>query len=500
MSRIPVSSTYNFKILYPDICEEYDYSKNMGIDPIKVSPHSGIEVWWKCKTCGNEWRTSFNKRSMGKGCKKCKYEKLKTYTLKENEQSVLDKVPDIVEFWDYDKNPKRPEDYAQFSNTTVWFVCKKCGHEWQKQISGFSRGKRCPVCSNFVVKAGVNDLASQNPLAAKEWDFEKNVLKPTEIYYKSTDYAYFKCSKGHSWKAQIWTRIKSQCPFCSNRLPCEDNNLEVLFPRIALDWDYEKNEGLSPREVVAYSGIPRFWKCNVCGYEWQCSPNERTSKGHGCFICANRFATSFPEQAIYYYLQKAFEVKNRVLLSGYEVDIYFPKFNIAIEYNGSYYHNNKKISDRDIRKKAALKQKGVTLITVIEQRTGESYVDGYSIFYTPNRRYLNIDFAINKIVQIISSITQIEYADIDINLDRDSGTIKQILSENKIVSSFKSRYPEKVKYWDYEKNGTVSPENILPGSLIEVWWKCPACNSSWEQTVKGFVSTKTCKNCSTKFD
>lgn len=500
MSRIPVSSTYNFKVLYPDVCEEYDYSKNLGIDPLNISPHSGREVWWKCKKCGHEWQTSFNKRSMGRGCKKCKYEKLKTYTLKENEQSVLAEVPDIVEFWNYDKNPKRPENYTQFSNAKVWFVCKKCGHEWQKKISDFSRGKRCPVCSNFAVKAGINDLASQNPLAANEWDFEKNTLKPTEVYYKSTDYAYFKCHKGHSWKAQIWTRIKSKCPFCANRLPCDDNNLEALFPRIALEWDYEKNEGLLPREVVAYSGIPRFWKCNTCGHEWQCSPNERTSKGHGCVICANRHATSFPEQAIYYYLQKLFEVKNRILLSGYEVDIYIPKFNIAVEYNGFYYHNIKKVSDRDTRKKAALNQKGITLITVIEQKSGGNFVNDDCIFYTPNRKYLNIDYAINEIVRIVSSITQEEYTKMDIDLERDGYTIKQILNENKIVSSFKSRYPEKVKYWDYEKNRISSPENVLPGSLSDVWWKCPICDHSWKQTVKGFVSTKTCKNCSTKFD
>ena len=500
MGRISVSSTYNFKILYPDLCEEYDHSKNEGIDPLKVSPHSGIEVWWKCKKCGHEWKTSFNKRSMGKGCKKCKYEKLKTYTLKENEYSVVDRVPDIVDFWDYSKNPKRPENYAQFSNAKVWFLCKKCGHEWQKQISEFSRGKRCPVCSNFVVKTGINDLASQNPLAASEWDFDKNSLKPTEVYYKSTDYAYFRCSKGHSWKAQIWTRIKSKCPFCSNRLPCEDNNLEVLFPWIALDWDYEKNEGISPNEVVAYSSIPRFWKCNVCGHKWQCSPNERTSKGHGCVICANRYATSFPEQAIFYYLQQLFEVKNRILLNGYEVDLYIPNSNIAIEYNGFYYHTTKKISDRDARKKLALNQNGITLITVIEQKCGHNFVDGNCVYYTPNRKYLNIDYVINSIVQIVSSITQAEYAKIDINLDRDGYTIQQILNENKIISSLKSRYPEKVKYWDYEKNGTLSPENVLPGSLNEVWWKCPTCNYSWKQTVRGFVLSKACKNCSFKFD
>ena len=88
----------------------------------------------------------------------------------------------------------------------------------------------------------------------------------------------------------------------------------------------------------------------------------------------------------------------------------------------------------------------------------------------------------------------------DIDLERDGYTIQQNLNENKIVSSFKSRYPEKVKYWAYEKNGISSPENVLPGSLSDVWWKCPICDHSWKQTVKGFVSTKICKNCSSKFD
>lgn len=62
--------------LCPDICRDWDYSKNGAIKPEMLKPGSGIKVWWKCLYCGREWeapisqRTAANK-SLRAGCKYC---------------------------------------------------------------------------------------------------------------------------------------------------------------------------------------------------------------------------------------------------------------------------------------------------------------------------------------------------------------------------------------------------------------------------------------------
>lgn len=39
----------------------------------------------------------------------------------------------------------------------------------------------CPYCSGLYPIPGKNDLATTHPALIKEWDFEKNILKPFEV-------------------------------------------------------------------------------------------------------------------------------------------------------------------------------------------------------------------------------------------------------------------------------------------------------------------------------
>ena len=63
-------ATLNSKLL-----KEWDYEKNISISPEDVTAHSSRKVWWKCITCGNEWKASIDHRSRGRGCPKCARER-----------------------------------------------------------------------------------------------------------------------------------------------------------------------------------------------------------------------------------------------------------------------------------------------------------------------------------------------------------------------------------------------------------------------------------------
>lgn len=68
------------------------------------------------------------------------------------------------------------------------------------------------------VITGVNDLATTHPDLVKEWDYEKNDLKPTDVTAGSAKKVWWKCQNGHSWQASVVNRAKGTgCPFCSGK-------------------------------------------------------------------------------------------------------------------------------------------------------------------------------------------------------------------------------------------------------------------------------------------
>ena len=107
------------------------------------------------------------------------------------------------------------------------------------------------------VVVGVNDLVSQRPNIANEWDYEKNYpLTPKDVAFGSHKEVWWHCNNGysHSYTAQIQHRThtgrRNGCPYCSgHRLLKGFNDLQTKRPDIAIDWDYEKNYPLTPMDV-----------------------------------------------------------------------------------------------------------------------------------------------------------------------------------------------------------------------------------------------------------
>lgn len=92
----------------------------------------------------------------------------------------LSKVhPELVPEWSEKNLPLTPETITFGSNKKVWWKAA-CGHEWQTSVKARSNGESCPICSGARVIAGINDLATIEPLLAKEWS-EKNDIQPTEV-------------------------------------------------------------------------------------------------------------------------------------------------------------------------------------------------------------------------------------------------------------------------------------------------------------------------------
>lgn len=209
--------------------------------------------------------------------------------------------------------PLTPHTIACGSSRKVWWRCEK-GHEWQAAVyPRVGRGSGCPYCTGKRAWPGENDLASQRPDLAAQWDGEKNApLTPDSVTTGSHRMIWWRCEKGHQWRAMIKTRVAGcGCPICTNRelLPGV-NDLATTRPELAAQWDKEKNGSLTPSQVVAGTRRRVWWRCEK-GHQWQSLVASRAD-GAGCPICAgkqilpgeNDFASSFPGVAAQWHPKK----------------------------------------------------------------------------------------------------------------------------------------------------------------------------------------------------
>ena len=130
--------------------------------------------------------------------------------------SLAEVHPELVSEWSEKNIPLTPDDITFGSNKKVWWR-GACGHEWQTSVKARSNGEKCPICSGARVIAGINDLATLEPLLVKQWS-KKNKIKPTEVSIGSHKKVIWRCEKGHEWEAAVKSRTinKTGCPYCSH--------------------------------------------------------------------------------------------------------------------------------------------------------------------------------------------------------------------------------------------------------------------------------------------
>lgn len=253
---------------HPELASEAE-----GWDPSQVSAGSSKKLLWKCPKGHGYEAQVFSRARRGSGCPFCKGRRIIV-----GETDLLSTHPELAnEAFEWD-----PTKYSFGSQKKVKWKCA-IGHVFESRIANRAiNGSNCPYCSNNLVFAGFNDLATTHPEVARQadgWD-------ATTVSAGSGKMQKWKCSLGHQWSNSPHQHLKSKtgCPICENRrLLAGFNDLATTHPEIALEAD-----GWDPKTIVAGHDKKKTWKC-PSGHKYQSPPFQRTGpKKSGCPVCNNK--------------------------------------------------------------------------------------------------------------------------------------------------------------------------------------------------------------------
>ena len=131
---------------------------------------------------------------------------------------------------------------------------------------------------NFIV---------DNKVLVREWNYKKNKdIDINKITSGSHKKVWWICSKHHEWEADVSSRYKGHgCPYCNNlKALAGYNDLATINPKLAKEWNYEKNGNLKPSDVLPGSHKKVWWICSK-GHEWDAVINNRTNGYNKCPFC-----------------------------------------------------------------------------------------------------------------------------------------------------------------------------------------------------------------------
>lgn len=277
-------------------------------------------------------------------------------------------------------------------------------------------------------------------------------------------FAKCKCDCGNETIKKVDAMVKGNARTCGcnrgRRASTAPKKIKPISQELIDElWDFEKND-VDPQTIACDSTQKNWWKNNH-GVSFELAP----------FVFLKPDTqTSFPEQAIFFYLKEYFNdtINKARYITQYgevvEIDIYIPSLNVGIEYDGLFWHKDKLAIDE--AKNQALNNDGIYVIRIRE--------DGLPTLSTFYGKTIIRDNPSNEktIINCINDVVDV--------LEEKFNTIIKYFSQHdlykmKLVKDTTLPFIEDTClriFWDSKKNGKLITEYIRINSVIPYWFKC----------------------------
>ncbi len=274
------------------------------------------------------------------------------------------------------------------------------------------------------------------------------------------------------------------------------NDISTVMPILVSEWHPTKNGDLVPQNFTAGSNKKVWWQCQR-GHEWQATISHR-SNGRRCPKCFGETKTSFPEQAIFFYLRRVATAFNRYKLDSHtEIDVYLPDYNIGIEYDGIFFHSSEKSAEREKKKQEKLTKYGITLFRVKESNDfSNGVINGKVIYAKPGANDIELALVINALCTCIINETHDSF-DIAVDIARDRARIYEQYIQGEKENSLTVINPKLASEWHPTKNGNLIPDYVSVSSNKKVWWLCER-GHEWKAVINSRRNGVGCPFCAGK--
>ena len=218
--------------------------------------------------------------------------------------------------------------------------------------------------------------------------------------------------------------------------------------KLLSEWDYEKNNALNLSMLTCGSQKKAWWKCLVCGYEWQASIGSRALNGRGCPNCAN---INRSRQAK---LQSKGEIKTL-----YQWCIDNNRNDLLEEWDGD---KNEHLTPKDV---AHASGKKVWWICKTCKNSWSARIAGRT-------NSCGCPYCANQ---------------------------KLLIGVNDFETWCKhNQKPSLIDEWDKNKNDGLLPCEVMRASNKKVWWKCSTCGHEWKATIVNRYNGQSCPKCTAR--
>ncbi len=357
-----VERTKSIEYTHPVIAEQLDSINQVSAS--SVTAGSNKTYVWSNKECGHVWEQKvYDRTKQGPECPVCQ-----SNIIIEGVNSLFDKRPDLKTFWS-ENNILDFTKLSLGSHKEVEWVCSE-GHIYKEKVVVRVKRKTCPVCAGRLFQEGINDLVTIYPSIEEVWS-DNNKETANQVVFNTKDEAVWNEKCGHTYSAPVKMRVKHEgCLICKNIIVVKGiNDLLTTHSELAQTWG--DNNEKAPYEVSAGSAYRAEWECGK-GHEWEAFVYSRT-RGSGCPQCNAVNFVSKGEQELLDIVSilaegKTIEQSNRKVLQGQELDILIPEINLAVEFNGLYWHNENSGKDNRYHQNKMLNanKAGIKLIQVWE--------------------------------------------------------------------------------------------------------------------------------------
>lgn len=246
----------------------------------------------------------------------------------------------------------------QNSKSNITISCEK-GHIFSTKWNYLNSGQGCPRCNG-------GSRISYEEIKNKIESVGYKLISDT--YKNANSKIILKCDKGHEYET-IYSNfyMGHRCPQCNGgiKLTYEDvkNRIELVEGYKLISKNYKNNH---TKLLVL---CPNNHKFEINLSDWK--------GGNRCKYCSYINGKSKDEKIIFEYIKTIYkgliiendrtQIINPKTGNYLELDIWLPELNLAIEYNGLYWHKIKYQKIKDQIKLNECKNKGILLFIITDE-------------------------------------------------------------------------------------------------------------------------------------